>query len=94
MDARQIPELGDLSGPILIFGFPYSNLAATRAMRERAEELGIPPERTLCTGEVVAYCAQPEETVALIRDWGIAVVQGNCEESLGLGGASLWLWVR
>jgi len=85
MDARQIPELGDLSGPILIFGGPYSNLAATRAMRERAEELGIPPERTPCTGDVVAYCAQPEETVALIRDWGIAVVQGNCEESLGLG---------
>jgi predicted phosphodiesterase len=52
-------------------------------MRARADELGIPAERTLCTGDVVAYCAQPEETLALIRDWGIAVVQGNCEESLG-----------
>ncbi len=68
----------------MIFGGPYSNLAATRAMRARADELGIPPERIICTGDVVAYCAEPEETVAMIRDWGIPVVLGNCEESLGL----------
>lgn len=81
---RQI-DLGHLDGPVLLFGGPYSNLAASRVMRMRADALGIPAERTLCTGDVVAYCAEPEETVALIRDWGISVVQGNCEESLGLG---------
>lgn len=84
MEARQILDLGDLTGPVLIFGGPYSNLAATRAMRAQAEELGIPPERIICTGDVVAYCAEPVETIALIREWGVAVVQGNCEESLGL----------
>lgn len=84
MEARQILDLGDLSGPVLIFGGPYSNLAATRGMRARAEELDIPPERIICTGDVVAYCAEPVETIALIREWGVAVVQGNCEESLGL----------
>jgi predicted phosphodiesterase len=84
MEARQILDLGDLSGPVLIFGGPYSNLAATRAMMARAEELGIPPQQTICTGDVVAYCAEPVETVALIREWGVAVVQGNCEKSLGL----------
>ncbi len=84
MEARQILDLGDLSGPVLIFGGPYSNLAATRGMRARAEELDIPPERIICTGDVVAYCAEPVETIALVRDWGVAVVQGNCEESLGL----------
>ncbi|MDT8444129.1 MAG: metallophosphoesterase family protein [Desulfuromonadales bacterium] len=78
-------DLGHLDGTVMLFGGPYSNLAATRAMRARADALGIPAERTLCTGDVVAYCAQPEETVAMIRDWGIAVVQGNCEESLGWG---------
>lgn len=83
MEAQQILDLGDLSGPILIFGGPYSNLAATRALRVRAAELGIPAERIICTGDVVAYCAEPVATVALIRDWGVAVVQGNCEESLG-----------
>ena len=30
--------------------------------------------------DVVAYCAEPVETVALIRDWGCAVVMGNCED--------------
>lgn len=84
MNVRQSPDLGALCGPVLIFGGPYSNLAATHAMRERAEGLGISPDRIICTGDVVAYCAEPIETIALIRNWGIAVVQGNCEESLGL----------
>jgi len=75
--------LGDLSnGPVLIFGGPYSNLAATEAMRAKAQSLNIPSERTICTGDLVAYCAEPAETVDLIREWGIPVVMGNCEESL------------
>lgn len=76
-------DLGFLDGPVLLFGGPYGNLHATRALRERANALDIPPRRVICTGDVVAYCAHPQETVDLIRDWGIAVVMGNCEESLG-----------
>lgn len=76
-------NLGRLTGPVLVFGGPYSNFAATQAMRQRAEELNIPPARIICTGDVIAYCAEPQETLQLIRDWGISVVQGNCEESLG-----------
>jgi predicted phosphodiesterase len=71
-----------LSPPILVFGGPYSNLRATQAMRARAAELGIPPSSTICTGDVVAYCAEPEETTALVRDWGCHVIAGNCEEQL------------
>ena len=70
-------------GPLLVFGGPYSNLAVTEAMRRRAFELGIPPRNVICTGDIVAYCAEPRETVELVRDWGIHVVMGNCEESLG-----------
>lgn len=73
------------AGPVLIFGGPYSNLAATRAMQAEAAVRGIPTCNCICTGDVVAYCAQPEETTQLIRDWGIPVVMGNCEESLGAG---------
>jgi len=76
-------DLGCLTGPVLIFGGPYSNLAATQAMRQRAEELDIPPHRVICTGDLIAYCSEPAETLQLVRDWGIGVVQGNCEESLG-----------
>jgi len=76
-------DLGRLTGPVLLFGGPYSNLAATQAMQERTAELNIPPANVICTGDVIAYCAEPEETLQQIRNWGIAVVQGNCEESLG-----------
>lgn len=78
-------DLGQLDGPVLVFGGPYSNLAATEAIKVEAERLGIPAERVICSGDLIAYCAQPEETVALIRDWNIHVVMGNCEESLAQG---------
>ena len=78
-------DLGDLDGPVLVFGGPYSNLEAAQAIRAEAFRLGIPPARTICTGDIVAYCADPGATVALIRDWGIPVVLGNVEESLGAG---------
>jgi len=76
--------LRDLSGvgSFLCFGGPYSNLQALRAMHGEADRLGIPPGRVICTGDVVAYCAHPNETVALIREWGCHVVAGNCEENL------------
>ena len=76
--------LGKIDSKLLVFGGPYSNLAATQAMRSKAEELGIGPRHTICTGDLVAYCAEPQQTVDLIRGWGIHVVMGNCEESLAL----------
>ncbi len=75
-------DIGELELPILVFGGPYSNLAATQAMRRRATELGIPPHRVSCTGDLVAYCGEPRQTIDCIRDWGVHVVMGNCEESL------------
>ncbi len=66
-----------------MFGGCYSNLEATVALRREAERLGIPARNTICTGDVVAYCADPVATVDLVRDWGVHVVMGNCEEQLG-----------
>lgn len=82
-ESTQPFDLGQLTGPVLLFGGPYSNFAATQAIQQRATELNILPANVICTGDVIAYCAEPVETLKLIRDWGIAVVQGNCEESLG-----------
>ena len=76
-------DLGELDGNILVFGGPYSNLAVTRAMRQKAAELDIPSSRIICTGDVVAYCGEPRETAELIMEWGIPLLMGNCEESLG-----------
>lgn len=75
----------DKAHPLLVFGGPYSNLQATRAIRAEAERLALPAGNVVCTGDVIAYAASPEETASLIRDWGIAVVAGNCEVQLALG---------
>ena len=75
-------HLGNIAQKLLVFGGPYSNLAATRALQFCATELDIPAERIICTGDIVAYCAEPEQTVDLIQQWGIQVVMGNCEEAL------------
>jgi predicted phosphodiesterase len=74
------PAIGPL--PLLVFGGPYSNLRALAALRARAGELGIPAASCICTGDVVAYCAEPEETTAAICDWGARVAAGNCEQQL------------
>jgi len=79
-----LKALGNIDSNLLVFGGPYSNLAATEAMRSKAEALGIDAEHIICTGDLVAYCAEPQQTVDLIRDWGIHVVMGNCEESLAM----------
>ncbi len=79
-------DLGQLEGhPLLCFGGPYSNLSATRALIAEADQLGIPAANRICTGDVVAYCAEAEETVQTLRDWDCRVLMGNCEESLSQG---------
>jgi hypothetical protein len=80
-------DLGALDGPVLVFGGPYGNLEAAVALLAEADRLGIPPARMICTGDVVAYCADPQATVDLIRAAGLPVVMGNCEESLAFGAA-------
>jgi hypothetical protein len=78
-------DLGEIPGPLLVFGGPYGNLQATEALLAEAARLGIPPRNMLCSGDLVAYCGDPKATVALIRTAGIPVVMGNCEEQLGSG---------
>ena len=75
-------DLGPVSGPVVVFGGPYSNLQATLAMLAAARSRDA--QLVICTGDAVAYCAEPEATVAALRDGGVHLVMGNCEESLGL----------
>lgn len=72
-------------GPVLCFGGPYSNVQALRAVLDEARRLSIPPRRVVCTGDIVAYCADPAASVDLAMASGIAVVMGNCEENLAAG---------
>ncbi|MEP2891064.1 metallophosphoesterase family protein [Tateyamaria sp.] len=78
----QHQDIGELTGPVVLFGGPYSNLHATKAVLDRARILGA---TSVCTGDVVAYCARPVETIAAIRAAGCHVVAGNCEIQLAQG---------
>ena len=75
-------DIGRLQGTVLLFGGPYSNLHATRALFDLATRLGISPGNVICSGDIVAYCGEPGETLAFVREWGVHCVMGNCEESL------------
>ncbi len=81
---RQV-DLGGIDGPILIFGGAYSNLQATQALIEAAHGHGIPAERCIFTGDSIAYCGNPSETLNLLRDFGCPIIKGNCENELALG---------
>lgn len=75
-------DLGNLDDTIILFGGPYSNAQATQALISVAAG-----RQMICTGDVVAYCGAPRETVAAIRAAGCPVVAGNCEIQLGSGAA-------
>jgi uncharacterized radical SAM superfamily Fe-S cluster-containing enzyme len=73
--------------PLLVFGGPYSNLEALQAMIAEIRRRSIPPQRVICTGDVVAYGADAAATASLMRDFGCHVIMGNCEESLAASAA-------
>ena len=75
-------DIGTIEKPILIFGGCYSNLQATQALQSWAKENNYLPEQCICTGDIVAYCGNPYETVELIQNWGVHCIQGNVEQSL------------
>ena len=79
-------HLGELDGPVLIFGGPYSNLQALQAMERTAMNWKIPQSNIICTGDLVAYCADPEDTLKLIRNTDYQIVAGNVEKQLAVDG--------
>ena len=81
----KIKHLGALEGRVLVFGGPYSNIHATRALYDWAQDHAIAPDHIICTGDVVAYCGAPSETIEFIRDKNTVVVAGNCEKQLAQG---------
>ncbi|MGY0425499.1 MAG: metallophosphoesterase family protein [Polaribacter sp.] len=79
---QKIKYLGKISGKMLLFGGVYSNLQALEALQQIAEKENIPPENCICTGDIVGYCAQPEQTVQLLKLWGAKSIVGNVEIQL------------
>ncbi len=75
-------NIGQINGKLLIFGGVYSNLQALEAIQKIAQKEAIPPRNIICTGDIVAYCAQPEACIQVIRDWDIHSILGNVEIQL------------
>lgn len=80
MDA--VADLGELTGDVIAFGGAVSNAHAAAALAARH-----PGAATVSTGDHVAYCGEPAETVRLVRAMGVRSIAGNCEESLGAAAA-------
>ena len=79
---KTVVDLGNLNGKVLLFGGVYSNLQALEALKHIAEAQHIAPQNCLCTGDIVGYCAQPEEVVQLFKIWGAQSILGNVEIQL------------
>ena len=76
----RVCDLGPMDGPVVLFGGPYSNLEALQALA------GVIGERNaICTGDVVAYGAEPVETVNLMRAMAVPSIAGNCERQVAKG---------
>ena len=73
------------SNKYLFFGGSYSNLHALETLKSIADELSITSDRIYHTGDIVGYCAFPEETISFVRDWNIHVIAGNVEIQLREG---------
>ncbi len=83
MERKKVTKnIGKLSGKVLVFGGAYSNLEAFKKLQEVAADLKIPPSNIINTGDIVGYCAQPEEVVQLNKAWGINTIVGNVEVQL------------
>ncbi|MEN0049355.1 MAG: metallophosphoesterase family protein [Bacteroidota bacterium] len=85
MRKKVTKNINQLGKRLLVFGGVYSNLQALQQMQNIAKDLGIPAENIICTGDVVGYCAQPEECVQAVIDWGIHCIAGNVEIQLREG---------
>ncbi len=82
---KKIKKIGKLTGKTLLFGGVYSNLQALEKLKQISEAQNIAPENCICTGDIVGYCAQPEETVQLLKLWGAHSIAGNVEVQLTEG---------
>jgi alkylhydroperoxidase/carboxymuconolactone decarboxylase family protein len=79
---KDIKHIGTKTGKLLLFGGVYSNLQALEQLMAIAKEEGITAENCICTGDITGYCAQPEETIQVFRNWGASSIAGNVELQL------------
>lgn len=78
----KVQDFGHFDEPVVLFGGVYSNQQALLALID-----AIRGRDAICTGDIVGYCGQPNETAALFSAEGYWSVAGNCERQLAEGSA-------
>ncbi len=79
----QTDHLGEFKAPVLLCGGVYGNLQALDALLAEAARRSIPESRIIHTGDVIAYCGDPEACAGRLRGAGILAIKGNVEEQIG-----------
>ncbi len=79
---QKVKDLGHKHGKMLLFGGVYSNLQAIEAVIALAQQHDIAPENCICTGDIIGYCGQPQETLDTFKNWGAHSILGNVEIQL------------
>ena len=77
-----IRDLGTLDQPVLLFGGVYSNLEALSELEALADAGDVPVARRICTGDLVAYCADPRAVMDRFLHAAYPIVAGNCERQI------------
>ncbi|GAK92874.1 hypothetical protein JCM19298_3362 [Nonlabens ulvanivorans] len=79
---QKVKDLGHKRGKMLLFGGVYSNFQALEAVMELARLHDIEPENCICTGDIIGYCGQPQETLDTFQEWNPYSILGNVEIQL------------
>jgi diadenosine tetraphosphatase ApaH/serine/threonine PP2A family protein phosphatase len=77
------PKTPSSSPRIGLFGGVYSNYLALEALLDDAGRRGV--ELLYCLGDLGAFGPFPDRVCRILRESGIAVVQGNYDNSVGNG---------
>lgn len=72
-----VRDFGHFDAPLVLFGGAYSNRHALEALSDI-----VGSGSAISTGDLVAYAAEPGETVALFRRLGWPTIAGNCERQI------------
>jgi predicted phosphodiesterase len=79
MQEKRVVNGGAVTGKLLLFGGVYSNLQALQALKKFADANNYSNSNIFCTGDILGYCAQPNECIELIKNWNINSIAGNVE---------------
>jgi diadenosine tetraphosphatase ApaH/serine/threonine PP2A family protein phosphatase len=81
--SRSKPKTQKSSPRVGLFGGVYSNYLALEALLDDASRRGV--ERLYCLGDLGAFGPVPDRVCRILRETGIAVIQGNYDNSIGNG---------